>query len=56
MHYRCLRPSIRLERRRREDHSRHDRVALRELMNDEVESVEIPEHRNAADSLAAVSG
>ena len=56
MHDRRLRPRFGLERGRREDHPRHHRVALGQLVNDEVESVEIPEHRNAADGLAAVGG
>ena len=56
MHDGRLRPRFGLERRRGEDHPRDHRVALGQLVNDEVEGVEIPEHGDAADGLTAIGG
>ena len=56
MHDGRLRPRFGLERGRGEDHPRDHRIALGQLVNDEVEGVEIPEHGDAADGLTAIGG
>ena len=49
-----FRPRLRRQRRRRQDDARHPRAAAGEIGDHAFEIVDVAQHRNAADRLAAV--